>query len=261
MSNTKRESTGTILAVAVLVSLVCSIFVASAAVLLKPRQEANARLYMQRNILEVAGLLEPGADVDELFAAVETRIVDLESGAFVDDINAAQFDALKAATDPELGVAIPVELDLANIGRRARYATVYFSEGDGADKTLILPIRGYGLWSTMYGLIAMDTDGVTVRGISFYEHAETPGLGDQIEDPQWRASWRGKKIFDDAGALRFEVVKGRVPPGDPLAVHRVDGLSGATLTGNGVSNLVRYWLGEHGYGPFLEQLRNRGHES
>lgn len=249
------ESVGKTLLIALLVSLACSSLVASAAVLLKPYQIENQLLDIRRNILEVAGLLWTEGDINELFETIETRVVDLETGAYVDDVDPATFDALEAAKDPQLSVAVPPELDRARIGRRAKMGLVYLVRRDDAIQKIILPVSGYGLWSTMYGFISLEPDGNTVSDISFYEHGETPGLGDQIAKPRWRARWQDKRIYDESGALRIEVVKGRVPAGDPLAAYRVDGISGATLTGNGVTHLIRYWLGDHGYGPYLRALR------
>jgi Na+-transporting NADH:ubiquinone oxidoreductase subunit C len=241
--------------VAVLVSLACSVVVATAAVLLKPRQEINERLNMQRNILDVAGLMESGGDVAALFEGIETRLVEFASGAIVDQPDAITFDAVTAARDAQLGETIPAERDIAKLGRRAKFGKVYLARSNGRLDSIILPIRGSGLWSTLYGFIALAPDGNTVRAISFFEHAETPGLGDQIDDPRWRALWKGKQAFDSSGAVRLAVVKGRVAPDASSAMHQVDGLSGATLTGNGVTNLVRYWLGSDGYGVFLARLR------
>ena len=251
----RRESPGRILMVAVLVSLVCSVVVATAAVLLKPRQEINERLNMQRNILDVAGLMTPGADIASLFAAIETRLVEFDSGALVDKPDPATFDELAAARDPQLGVRIPDELDLAKLGWRAKFGKVYLARNNGQLDSVIVPVRGTGLWSTLYGFIALAPDGNTVRAISFYQHAETPGLGDQVDDLRWRANWQGKQVFDAAGAVRLAVIKGRVVSDGSAAKYQVDGLSGATLTGNGVTNLVRYWLGTDGYGRFLARLR------
>lgn len=251
----KRESVTRTLLVAFLVSLVCSSLVASAAVVLKPRQIANAILDVRRNILEVAGLFDPEGDVNELFAAVEPRVVDLETGAYLDDVDPDSFDPAEARKDPELSVSIPPELDVARIGRRAKRAVVYLvREGDEVVR-IILPVSGYGLWSTLYGFLALEPDGNTVADIVFYAHAETAGIGDFVNKDTWRARWPGKRAFDDEGELRLEVFKGRVGQDDPLADHRVDGVSGATLTGNGVTNLIRYWLGEHGFGPYLRNIQ------
>ena len=264
MSEPSRESapkTDTVvrtLLVALLVSLVCSSFVASAAIVLQPLQIENAILDKRRNILQVAGLWDPQADVERLFESIETRVVDLETGAYVDDIDPDTFEPEEAAKDPELGVQIPPELDVAKVGRRAKYAVVYLVRQDDEVGKIILPISGYGLWSTLYGFLALEPDANTVADITFYAHGETPGLGDFIVRPAWRELWRGKRVFDEAGDLELQVVKGRVAPEDPLADYHVDGVSGATLTGNGVSNMMTYWLGDHGYGPFLKSIQGGG---
>lgn len=242
--------------VALAVCLVCSIFVSTAAVKLKPLQVANKKLDKQQNILKVAGLYQEGRSVDEMFSRVEAKVLNLESGEFVDDIDPATYDMRKAAKDPELSVAIPAEEDIASIRRKPENVTVYFvTEGDKAGM-MILPVNGYALWSTLYGFIALESDAQTVYGISFYEHAETPGLGGEIDNPKWKALWQGKKAFDEQGEPALQVIKGVVTEDTPNAEYKIDGLAGATLTSVGVSNLVKYWLGEHGYGPFLSKHRN-----
>ncbi|UCH28228.1 MAG: Na(+)-translocating NADH-quinone reductase subunit C [Myxococcales bacterium] len=254
----KRESVTRTLLVAFFVSLVCSSLVASAAVVLKPRQIANALLDVRKNILEVAGLLQPEGDVNELFAAVEPRVIDLETGAYLDDVDPEGFDPVQTRKDPKLSVVIPAELDIARIGRRSKRAVVYLVRDQGEITRIILPVSGYGLWSTLYGFLALEPDGNTVADIIFYSHGETAGIGDFLTKEPWRARWPGKRVYDDAGELRLEVSKGRVAADDPLAAYRVDGVSGATLTGNGVTNLIRYWLGDHGYGPFLKNIQGGG---
>ena len=158
--------------------------------------------------------------------------------------------------DPTLGVPIPAALDQANILQRSRYAPVYLVRSGESIDQVILPVYGKGLWSTMRGFLALDPDGSTVRGLRFYEHAETPGLGDQIDKPEWRALWKGKQLFAADDLPRIEVIRGQADPGNANAIHQVDGISGATLTGRGVTNLVRYWTGPHGFGPYLSGLRS-----
>jgi len=250
-----RDSISNTLIVAIGLSLVCSIIVSSAAIVLKPVQEKNEEEFRQQIILDVAGLMEPGGNIEELFGAIESRMVNLESGDYTDAVDAATFDALMAARDPELGIAIPNELDIAGIGRRAKYAPVYLvRDGDAVDQ-LILPVYGKGLWSTMLGYLSVAPDGTTIKGLRFYAHAETPGLGDQIDKSPWRAQWVGKQIFGDGDEPRIRVIKGSVPAGASDARYMIDGLSGATLTGNGVTGLVQYWTGPHGFGPYLKNYR------
>ena len=257
-----KESTVRTLTVAVLVCLVCSVFVAGAAVALKPTQAENRQLDKQRSILAIAGLGEAGMsgkEVKALFAErIRARVVDLDKGAFSDAQDAASFDPLKAAKDPKLSEALPAEQDIASIKRREHFSTVYLVEKDGALETLILPVRGYGLWSTLYGFVAVKGDLNTVVGLGFYQHGETPGLGGEVDNPKWKALWPGKTLFDDAGKPIIEIVKGGVDPASAQAGHQVDALAGATLTSNGVDHLLQFWLGEQGFGPYLAKLRTQG---
>jgi Na+-transporting NADH:ubiquinone oxidoreductase subunit C len=205
----------------------------------------------------VAGLLSPGADIATQFDAIASRMVELASGDYIDSPDAREFDVVMAAGDAELGVAIPPAQDLAGIRRRSIYAPVYLVHRDGQLQQIILPVYGSGLWSTMYGYLALADDGNTVTGLRFYDHAETPGLGDQVDDPDWRKLWVGKQVYDDGPLPRITVIRGPVPQGVSADSTRfqIDGLSGATLTGRGVTHLVQYWTGPHAFGPFLQQFQ------
>ena len=257
--SSQKESTARTLLVALVVCLVCSVFVAGAAVALKPIQIDNRQLDKQRSILAIAGLGEAGLSgkqVKALFAErIRMRVVDLQTGRFTDAQDAATFDPLKAAKDPQLSDALPGEQDIASIKRRERFSTVYLVETDGKLDTLILPVRGYGLWSTLHGFLAVKGDLNTVAGFGFYQHAETPGLGGEVDNPKWKALWPGKTLFDEQGAPAVRIIKGTVDPQSPQASHQVDGLAGATLTSKGVHNLLQFWLGRSGFGPFIANLR------
>jgi len=253
-----RDSTAKLLTVALLLCLVCSILVSAAAVGLRQRQEENKLEEKRKNILLAAGLYEEERSIGELFGRIEPRIVDLQTGRFLEDFDAASFDSRAAARDPGTSHPIPTEKDLAGIGSRPRYMDVYLVFDEGRLTQLILPVHGKGLWSTMYGFVSLADDLTTVRGLSFYEHGETPGLGGEIDNPAWKGQWPGKKIYDGEGKVRIEVVKGRVDRDSEKAVYQIDGLSGATLTARGVGNLMRYWMGEDGYRPFLDALKKGG---
>jgi Na+-transporting NADH:ubiquinone oxidoreductase subunit C len=253
-----NETIGKTLLVTVILCLVCSLVVSTAAVTLRPLQVANKVLDKKRNILLAAGLLEKGADVELAFERVQTRLVDLATGDYVEDAEPALHDPRAAVRDPELSVAIPPDEDLARIRRRARQATVYLVEDAAGLHSVILPVYGAGLYSTLYGFIALAGDGNRVQGVRFYEHGETPGLGGEIDNPRWLARWTGKQLADPQGQLRIGVVKGGVAPDSPEARYRVDAIAGATITSRGVSNLMRYWLGAQGFGPFLAKIRSQG---
>ncbi len=241
-----------IVAVALALCVICSILVSAAAIGLRSKQAANKLQEKQRNILQVAGLLEEGADVDQVYQTrIEPRIIDLDTGGFSDAVDILTYDARLAARDPELSETLPPEEDIASIKQKAKYATIYLVKGldDDLYETVIIPVHGYGLWSTLYGFLALKPDGDEIVGLQFYEHAETPGLGGEVDNPIWRAQWRGKELYDNDGDLEIEVVKT-----GSSGVHQIDGLAGATLTSRGVHNLVRYWAGENGFGPFLKKL-------
>ncbi|AFJ02854.1 Na(+)-translocating NADH-quinone reductase subunit C [Methylophaga frappieri] len=242
--------------IAVLLCLVCSVLVSTAAVALKSQQTANKKNDIRQNILAVTGLYEPGMDVNAAFEQFEAKLVDLSAGEFAEtDLDPLSFDQYKAAGTAEYGVDI--ENDIAGIGNRAQYATVYLLRDPEtqAVQQVVLPVHGYGLWSTMYGFLSLQPDLNTIAGLRFYQHAETPGLGGEIDNPRWRAKWEGKQIYDENGNVALRVVRGFVDENAQNAEYKVDGLSGATLTSQGVSNMMVYWLGDNGFGPFLKNLR------
>lgn len=265
----QRDSVPFTIGVAVVLCIVCSVLVSAAAVLLRPMQITNRKLEKQRNVLLAAGLLEPGqGDKDtirEAFQQVRTRVVDLETGEYVDpedlglkDLN--EYDQRKSAKDPNLSVAIPASEDFAGIRRREKYSEVYLVEdpSSGEIEQIVFPVYGRGLWSTLYGFVALDRDLMTIRGLTFYEHGETPGLGGEVDNEGWKASWRGKQAFNPDWNVAIDVVRGRVDQTSSLAMHQIDGLSGATITSQGVEGLLKFWLGPGGFGPFLEKLREGG---
>lgn len=231
--------------------LCASMIVSAAAVSLRPVQAINALKDKQVNILQVAGIYEPGIDVLEAFEAFEPQVLELATGAFTDQFDPATFDDAVAAEDLELSVAL--DDDPASIGRKALYRTVYLLRDEaGAIEKVILPIHGYGLWSTLYGFVAVRADGNEIFGLQFYQHAETPGLGGEVDNPRWKAEWNGKRLVDESGELQITVAKSVPAAGEDF---HVNALSGATLTSVGVDNLVRFWMGEEGYAPFLANLK------
>lgn len=249
-----------ILLVAVAMCLVCAVLVSGAAVLLKPLQDRNQALAVKREIIGVAGLAADSAtDTEQVFQdRIEVRIVDLASGSYVPDMDPESFDPRAAARNPATSRALSRVEDVAGIKRRADYTPVYLVHADQRLETIIIPVHGYGLWSTLYGFLALAGDARTITGITFYEHAETPGLGDAIEKPSWQAQFHGKLAYDEHDTVRITVIKGQVERGSPQAHYQVDGIAGATLTSKGVTNLLHFWLGEQGFGPYLNKLRSAG---
>jgi Na+-transporting NADH:ubiquinone oxidoreductase subunit C len=245
------------LAVALILCLVCSVVVSVTAVTLRPLQERNAALAQKREVVDVAGLAAPGMDLEQAFRQIETHLVDLDSGRFVEGADPLTYSYRDAALDPARSSAIE-DHDITGIRLRPDRMPVYLVREEGRLETIVLPVYGAGLWSTMHGLLAIAPDGRTAKGLTFYEQRETAGLGSEVASPRWLARWPGKTLIGPDGEPVIQVVKGKVDPQAPNADQRVDGLSGATLTSNGVTNLLRFWLGKRGYGPFLDRLRD-GH--
>jgi Na+-transporting NADH:ubiquinone oxidoreductase subunit C len=262
-----KDSMKNIIVVSLAVCFVCSIVVSSAAVFLKPQRLANKDLDRNRNILEAAGLYDKASgqqvNIAEQFEKFEIRLVDLQEKRVLSDLEAsdlgidpASYDQRKAAKDPEISKELETAEDIASISRRARYSTIYLLKDDSGDiEKVVLPLHGYGLWSILYGFIAVKGDMNTVSGITFYEHGETAGLGGEVDNPAWKGLWPGKSLYkgDEVG---LRVIKGNANPANSNFDYQIDGLSGATLTSKGVENMVVYWMGDEGFGPILDDLRS-----
>jgi len=250
-----------ILGIAFVVCLVCSLIVATAAVILKPFQTANQIASRQRVLVELAGIALPDGAIEAAYQQFDVYMVELDSGEIKPDLSAENFDIKRMIKQEDWSSPLTRDDDPANIRRKPKYLPVYqLRDPNGSLDTLILPIFGYGLWSTLYGFIALEGNLRTVKGIRFYEHGETPGLGGEVDNPDWLASWRGKVVFDENWQPRIELVKGSVSNDAPDSRHKVDGLSGATMTTRGINDLLRYWLGDDGFGPYLLRLRQQSNK-
>ncbi len=243
--------------VATILCLVCSVLVSTAAVTLRSLQENNAQIARKMEILKVAGLRSSGVDLDVYFNQhIQTKIVDLNSGEYIEDFNESTFDERKTARDQNTSIELLAKQDIARIKRRANYVRVYLiPDEQGKINKIVLPVHGYGLWSTMYGFLALSADGRTIADLTFYEQTETAGLGAEVTNPKWLAQFAGKQALDSQGRPLIRVGKGPVNADDTAANYLVDGISGATLTSIGVTNLMHFWLGELGFGPYLAKLR------
>ncbi len=217
-------------AMVVIVALVLS----SAATLLRPLQERNMRIEKMQNILAAINIPAPRAEAETLFDryVTTTKIVnslgeELEGDAF--------------------------EVDLQDENRKDvidRQLPVFIAEVDG-EVFYIVPLRGNGLWGPIWGYVGLMSDMVTIAGANFDHASETPGLGAEIADKEFQEQFPGKRIFDEAGNFRpVRVIKGGAPPDDP---HAVDGISGGTITSNGVTNMLRDGLKV--YQSYFEKIR------
>lgn len=232
----------------------CAAVLTASVVALRPYQVANQKREQERRIRSLVERL-PG--MEELAASgaleLELAVVEVATGAPAPDVDPEPLQG--GEIDPRDSDPLPAERDGAGVGRRPRHAAVYRLSQDGALHTVILPVSGRGYLSMMHGWLAVGADGNTVRGITFTRHEETPGLGAEIENPDWQALWADKRIRDESGAVRIRVLQEPGPEDAPEAEFEVAGISGATKTSEGVSALVRFWTGPDGFGPYLERLR------
>lgn len=262
----KDSLPGTLL-VATLLCVACSFVVSAAAVALKSKQETNKQLDQTKNILDATGLStgeygdlakDLNSDqIEKLEGWLSAKLVDLESGEYVEatDKELEEYDAKELALKDKTRVKLADQKPKFDPGEKYRetIAKVYFVKKPNTDKILqvVLPVYGKGLWSTLRGYVALKSDLKTIQGLTFYEHGETPGLGGEVDRPSWKAQWEGKQMYDAKGQPIAQVYKGAAGSNN----DGVDGLSGATITSRGVTNLLRYWASDDGYGPFLAQLR------
>lgn len=251
--SSKNETLGKTFTVIIALCLVCSIIVSGAAVGLKDRQEANAALAMQRNVLQTAGIDTRGIDIPAVYSE---RVREFRLNLETFELTEAGEDDLADAADVDDQGEVKRRLrgseDIAGIReleQRTMFYIAYEEDGETV-KAYILPVRGAGLWGMMYALLALEPDAQTIAGLNFYEHAETPGLGGEITNPRWVSNFIGKQAVDSEGNIEIRVTKGANPDN-----NEVDALAGATITSNGVDNTFQFWLSETAYGPFLQRLR------
>lgn len=244
-----------IIGMAVLVALVSSAAVSVTSVMLKPYQDANRAAEQQARMDKMLDALPDMRDlmVETGVDTLEARLVNLDDGSFATDADPDGFVLEAALQDPDASIALAPGEDIAGIKRRANQSPVYLLQKDGDLKLIVLPVYGSGYQSTLRAALAIEPDLVTIAALAIIEQGDTPGFGARIEEPEWLALWPGKKIADETGSIRIELVRGQAS-----TPYEVDGISGATGTSNGMTNTLRFWLGDKGFGPFLTRLKQEG---
>ena len=245
------------LTVSLLVCLFCSLIVSYAAVNLRDLQNLNKLNDQRIKILKTAAIYSPNESIESQFSRLTPKFVDFSTGDLLDqygDYDLNTYDPVYFSKQPSHSTPIPSSEDIAIVKNKENIGKIYLLKDSSENlEKVILPIRGYGLWGTLYGYISIEDDFNTVSGIEFYEHKETPGLGAEVDNPKWKTSWKGKKIYKD-NQVALSVIKGKVEQSDMQAQYKIDGLSGATITGRGVTNMVAYWFGDSGYASLLREL-------
>ncbi|ADD68783.1 NADH:ubiquinone oxidoreductase, subunit C [Denitrovibrio acetiphilus DSM 12809] len=250
----QRESDLRTFVTAFVLAVICSFLVSGAAVVLKPLQTKNKELERKKNVLIAGGLYQEGTDIQKVFESIEIVFADMKTGEQVKGNSDDYFNNFQSLSTGAESISIPKKEDLAGIRSIPPKVPVFLlKNNDGSLKNVIIPIYGSGLWSTMYGFLALEPDFNTVSGITFYEHGETPGLGGEIENPQWQQKWKGKEVYSGDGEVALSIVKGGA-----RGEHQIDSLSGATLTSRGVQGTVRFWMGDKAFGKFFNKMKKGG---
>ncbi|MCL1146662.1 Na(+)-translocating NADH-quinone reductase subunit C [Shewanella marinintestina] len=234
--------------------LLCSFMITGTAEVLKERKLVKKRDELMRNVLIAADVDLSGQDFRALFKKdVKPLLVSIDTGEAVSDATVMDFDPRMASINPETSIKLEKKQDKAKIKTRANQVRVFKVFNDSGELTsVVLPIYGKGLWSMVYGFVALKPDLNTIENVVFYEHGETPGIGDFLNDAEWTNQWHNKQIFDDKGKVAFKVVKGGAKEGD---IHGIDAVSGATMTGRGVQRSIQFWFGSEGFEAFFKKLK------
>ena len=214
------------------VTIVLGIIIATTADNLRERQEINEELDIKKNILYALGYKQ---NIDNPWT---NKIVE---SLYNNSINEIYLD--------RKGTVYQKQEDIEKNPLK-----IYQRMDNGLITGYAIPIEGKGLWGTMYGYFAIEPDAVTVKGITFYRHKETPGLGGEVDKDWFKNNFIGKRLVDNDGKLvSIEVIKGFVSDKDPEAYRKVDGISGATITGKGVTNFLKKDLDK--YEPYFKKIR------
>ncbi len=248
--STPNDSRVKTLAIAFIVSAICALMVTAATVVMRPIQAQNRAAEQQARL---EGLIAAVPGMADLVAsaggeALTTVVVDLERGAAATDVSPENLQA--ALSEPSNWTELAAAEDIAGIRTRPRFVQIYLLRDGERVSLAILPVVGTGYNGRIQALLAMNGDMQTLAGIAITEQSETPGLGARIEEPRWQQTFAGKQLFDATGGTRFAVARGPA-----RTDFEVDGITGATRTSNGITQMVRFWVGANGYGPLMAAIR------
>ena len=236
-----KNSNGYTLIFSTVMVVVVAVLLALAAILLGPFQARNVKIEKMQNILASIGVTSDAKEAEKLFGQyIKEQVVLNNKGAKIkSEITAFDIDLKK-------------ELDKLKTGEGDKQLFPLFVFNKDDSTYYVIPVRGKGLWGPIWGYVSLEGDMNTIYGASFGHKSETPGLGAEIETEEFQNQFAGKKIFDESGKfVSVRVVKGGVSSED---LHGVDALSGATVTSNGVSEMLQRILGN--YIPFFKSIDN-----
>lgn len=252
-----RNSNTYVTGFVIVITVICALIIATAAVVLKPAQQQQVLANVQMNVLKVSGIEYTPSTLDETYSKhIVTKYVDRKTGDFMQLPEGVRYeDILTSSKYEQYRTTLTSEQNLPGLKDNliSDIQQVFLVKGDNGEvEKVVLPFYGNGLWSVMYGFLAVSVDGNTVKGITYYSQGETPGLGGEVENPLFTAQFVDKQIYAENDPQPKLLLAKGVPADDK---HRINALTGATLTSNGVTNQLQFWLGEQGFAKFLEKLQ------
>ncbi len=230
-----KGNSGTII-FALVVTTISAALLAAAATILKPAQDENVLKEKQQNILSLVGLTGPN-DYKKFDELVQGLVIDQE-GQVVQGVQAMSLD-----------LALEKKLSTKNPLYKVRYPMFIYTDPSGRP-TYLLQTAGTGLWGPIWGYLALDNDGNTIRSAIFDHKGETPGLGAEINTDAFEQQFIQKKVLNDQG--EFVSVKVEKGKHDASMPHAVDAISGGTITSNGVSKML-----EQDLACYLKYIRSQ----
>jgi Na+-transporting NADH:ubiquinone oxidoreductase subunit C len=216
---------------AAIICLVCSMALAGVQGALRSTQERNKRIDEQINVLKA---LSPNFDPQGEALSDEDQEKYFLLGRVPKDWIPIYFE----------GFVEQNEIEIEEGDTRILYQ---LKNKEGEIVSYAFPAEGKGLWSTVHSYVGLQPDLATIRGITFFDHGETPGLGGECSKPWFQGNFQGKKLWDNGEPVRFEVAKGSA---DPQTDYKVDGMSGATITGNGIQRFLNETFREYNAAVF-----------
>lgn len=223
-----RQSNGYIVFYAAAITVVCGGLLAFASQSLKPLQDANVELERKKNVLSTVIELKEGDDINAIYSAKVKESVITFDGNVKEGVKAVDVDIAKEYKKNPKDRLLPVY--------------EFRSESDPTKiENVVLPLYGFGLWNDIWGFVAFKSDLNTIQGVKLQHKGETPGLGARIESEEIQSRFKGKSVFDhnELKSVTIQKGEGNDYSSDP---HKVDGMSGATLTGKGVNNMFVDYL-------------------
>jgi len=217
---------------------------------LKPRQQKSIELDTKKKILGAVTDLQniKGNEILDMYGkSIESIVVDMNGDIIEKDEKGANIVAEN----------VNIAKNFKKSPEERMYPVFKFHKAGDKDaiEAYIFPVYGKGLWGPIWGFIALETDLNTIKGTSFDHKTETPGLGARITSAEIRNRYNGKQVFDDNGNLvSIIMLKGENHPQSSLDNHHIDGMSGATLTGNGVNDMLESYF-KH-YQGYINKSKN-----